>query len=150
VTYADPHVCFSASQSFIPLRVDFNKNKALVKRFGVKWTPSIVMTDSDGDEHHRFIGYLPPKEFTSQILLGAGKTEYDLDHPEAAMQRFQEILVRFPQTEAAPEAQYFVAVTKYGQSRDPRELKLGLEVLQRDYPQSEWTEKARVFALIPS
>jgi hypothetical protein len=28
-------------------------------------------------------------------------------------------------------------------------LKLGLEVLQRDYPNSEWTKKAQVYALIP-
>jgi hypothetical protein len=26
---------------------------------------------------------------------------------------------------------------------------LGLEVLQRDYPNSEWTKKAQVYALIP-
>jgi hypothetical protein len=28
-------------------------------------------------------------------------------------------------------------------------LKLGLEVLQREYPNSEWTKKAQVYALIP-
>jgi hypothetical protein len=28
-------------------------------------------------------------------------------------------------------------------------LKLGLDVLQRDYPGSEWTKKAQVYALIP-
>jgi hypothetical protein len=28
-------------------------------------------------------------------------------------------------------------------------LKLGLEVLQRDYPNSEWTKKAQVYSLIP-
>jgi hypothetical protein len=149
VTYVDSNVCFSVKNDFVPLQVDFNKNKALVKRFGIKWTPAIVITDSDGDEHHRFIGYLPPEDFESQIILGEGKAEYNLDYFEQAVQHFQEILVRFPKTEAAPEAQYFVAVTKYELSHDPKELKLGLESLQREYPQSDWTKKAQVYALIP-
>jgi len=42
-------------------------------------------------------------------------------------------------------------VIGYGRSasHDPKELKLGLEVLQRDYPNSEWTKKAQVYSLIP-
>jgi hypothetical protein len=40
-------------------------------------------------------------------------------------------------------------VAKYKASHNPKELKLGLEVLQKDYPNSEWTKKAQVYALIP-
>ena len=135
---------------FIPLQVDFNKNKALVKRFGIKWTPTIIILDADGDEHHRFIGFLQPEDFIGQITLGRGKAEFNLDNLEQAIQYFQEILVRYPKTDAAPEAQYWLGVAKYKASHDLKELKLGLEVLQRDYPQSEWTKKAQVYALIPS
>jgi tetratricopeptide (TPR) repeat protein len=136
-------------KNFIPLRVDFNKNKVLVKRFGIKWTPTIVILDSDGDEHHRFIGFMAPEDFVGQIILGRGKVEFDLDNFEQAIQCFQEVLVRSPKTDASPEAQYFLGVTKYKASHDPKELKLGLEALQRDYPNSEWTKKAQVYALIP-
>ena len=136
--------------SFIPLQIDFNKNKALVNRFGIKWTPTIVILDADGDEHHRFIGFLPPEDFIAQIIIGKGKADFNLDYLERAIQCFQEILVRYPKTDAAPEAQYFLGVSKYKASHDSNELKLGLEALQRDYPQSEWTKKAQVYALLPS
>ncbi len=136
-------------KDFVPIQVDFNKNKALVKRFGVKWTPTIIIFDADGSEHYRFIGFLPPEDFIAQLILGKGKVEFDLDHFERAIQCFQEILVRYPRVDAAPEAQYFLGVTKYKASRDPKELKRGLEVLQRDYPSSEWTKKAQVYSLIP-
>ena len=135
--------------NFIPLQIDFNKNKALVKRYAVKWTPTIIILNSDGEEHHRFVGYLPPEDFIAQIILGKGKVEFDLDRFEQAMQCFQEILVRFPKADAAPEAQYYLGVSKYKSSHDPKELKLGLEVLQRDYANSEWTKKAQVYSLIP-
>ena len=149
VTYPDSNVCASVENNFIPIQIDFNKNKALVKRYAVKWTPTIIILDSDGEDHHRFVGYLPPEDFIAQIILGKGKVEFDLDRFEQAIQCFQEILVRFPKADAAPEAQYYLGVAKYKASHDPKELKLGLEVLQRDYPNSEWTKKAQVYSLIP-
>jgi thioredoxin-related protein len=149
VTYPDPNVCFSVEKDFIPIQVDFNKNKALVKRFGVKWTPSIIILDGDGSEHHRFVGFLPPEDFIAQLILGKGKVEFNQDRFEQAMQCFQEVLVRYPKADAAPEAQYYLGVAKYKSSHNPKELKLGLEALQRDYPNSEWTKKAQPYSLIP-
>lgn len=136
-------------RNFIPLQIDFNKNKALVKRYSVKWTPTIIILDADGDEHHRFVGFLPPEDFIAQMTLGKGKLAFNLDNFDQAIQRFQEILVGYPKTDAAPEAQYYLGVSKYKASHDPKELKLGLEALQRNYPQSEWTKKAQVYSLIP-
>ena len=121
----------------------------MVNRFSVKWTPTMILLDSDGGEHHRFIGFFSPEDFIGQITLGRGKAEFNQDHFEQAIQCFQEVLVRYPKTDAAPEAQYLLGVAKYKASHDPKELKLGLEALQRDYPASEWTKRAQVYALIP-
>jgi tetratricopeptide (TPR) repeat protein len=121
----------------------------MVKRYGVKWTPTIIILDADGDEHHRFIGFLQPEDFIAQMTLGKGKLAFNLDSFDQAIQCFQEILVGYPKTDAAPEAQYYLGVSKYKASHDPKELKLGLEALQRNYPQSEWTKKAQVYSLIP-
>ena len=121
----------------------------MVKRYGVKWTPTIIILDAEGDEHHRFIGFLQPEDFIAQMTLGKGKLAFNLDNFDQAIQCFQEILVGYPKTDAAPEAQYYLGVSKYKASHDPKELKLGLEALQRNYPQSEWTKKAQVYSLIP-
>jgi tetratricopeptide (TPR) repeat protein len=121
----------------------------MVRRYSVKWTPTIIILDSDGEEHHRFIGYLPPEDFIAQMILGRGKLAFNLDNFGQAIQCFQEILVGYPKADAAPEAQYYLGVSKYKASHDPKELKLGWEALQRDYPNSEWTKKAQVYSLIP-
>ena len=121
----------------------------MVKRYSVKWTPTIIILDAEGDEHHRFIGFLQPEDFIAQMTLGKGKLAFNLDNFDQAIQCFQEILVGYPKTDAAPEAQYYLGVSKYKASHDPKELKLGLEALQRNYPQSEWTKKAQVYSLIP-
>jgi thioredoxin-related protein len=85
--------------SFVPLQIDFNKNKALVTRYAVKWTPTIIILDSDGEEHHRFVGFLPPEDFIAQIILGKGKVAFDHDNFEQAIQCFQEVLVRYPKAD---------------------------------------------------
>jgi outer membrane protein assembly factor BamD (BamD/ComL family) len=121
----------------------------MVKRYSVKWTPTIIILDAEGDEHHRFIGFLQPEDFIAQMTLGRGKLAFNLDNFDQAIQSFQEILVGYPKTDAAPEAQYYLGVSKYKASHDLKELKLGLEALQRNYPQSEWTKKAQVYSLIP-
>ena len=121
----------------------------MVSRFSVKWTPTVVVLDPNGDEHHRFIGFLPPEDFIGQLILGKGKTEFNLENFDEAIQCFQELLVRYPKTDAAPEAQYYLGVAKYKASHDPKELKSNLEILQREYPVSEWAKKAQVYALIP-
>ncbi len=121
----------------------------MVSRFNVKWTPTVIILDATGDEHHRFVGFLPAEDFISQLLLARGKAEFDLDEYEEAVQCFQEVLVRCPKTDAAPEARYYLGVAKYKASHDPKELKTNFEILQKDYPGSEWTKKAQVYALIP-
>ena len=82
-------------------------------------------------------------------MLGRAKSEFDLDHYGQAIQCFHEVLGRYPMTDAAPEAQYFLGVARYKASHDAKELKYGLEALQRDYPMSEWTKKAQVYGLTP-
>ena len=115
----------------------------------MKWTPTVIILDPNGDEHHRFVGFLPPDDFSGQIVLGKGKAGFNLDQFEQAIQCFQELLVLHPKGDAAPEAQYYLGVSKYKASHDSRELKVSLEILRRDYPGSEWAKKAQVYELIP-
>lgn len=115
----------------------------------MKWTPTVIILDANGDEHHRFVGFLPPDDFDGQMILGKGKAGFNLDQLEQAIQCFQELLVLHPKADAAPEARYYLGVAKYKASRDPKELKANLEILRRDYPGSEWTKKAQVYASIP-
>lgn len=148
VTYPNPNVCATVEDSFVPLQFEIS-NQEMVNRFSVKWTPTLIILDPDEHEHHRFTGYLPPEDFIAEIMLGTGKAEFDLDHFDQAIQCFQEIPSRYPKADAAPEAEYYLGVAKYKATHDPKELKKGLESLQRDYPNSEWAKKAQVYALIP-
>ncbi len=89
VTYPDDKVCASISENFIPVQMDFSKQEKEVKEFGVNWTPTIVFLDKDGKEHYRFTGFYGPDEYKAQLGLARGKTLFDLDQFDPAIQCFK-------------------------------------------------------------
>jgi len=114
----------------------------------LKWTPTFLVLDQDGREHHRVVGFLPPEDFVAQLQLGKAKLFYDQDRLEKATSEFQMVIDRFPKTAAAEEAIFLFGVANYKRAHQAGELKKAWERLSRDYPHSEWSRKARPYSAL--
>ena len=55
--YPDESVS-TAMKSVVPVRIDFDKSKALTRRYSVEGVPTLLLTDSYGNELFRFTGLL--------------------------------------------------------------------------------------------
>lgn len=119
--------------------------KELVKRYGVEWTPTFLITDPDGNEAYRFVGYLPKNDFIAQLTLGLGKYALKKEDYDQADRCFEKILKNDPQTEAAPEAAYYCGVAEYQKTKDPKKLKEAYEYLTKNYPDTDWAKKSVVW-----
>ena len=150
VTYSQDAVVDFLVENFIPVRsqCDFTHFTAMMKRYQVKWTPTFVILDPDGREHHRMVGFLPPEDLMAQLQLGKAKMTYDQDRLDRAASDFQVVIDRFPKTAAAEEASFLQGVCHYKHTHQAGELRKAWERLSRDYPQSEWTRKARVYSTL--
>jgi hypothetical protein len=150
VTYSQDAVRDFLVENFILVRsqCDFTYFTAMMKRYQVKWTPTFVILDPDGREHHRLVGFLPPEDFTAQLQLGKAKMHYDQDRLDKAALGFQLVIDRSPKTAAAEEATFLQGVSHYKRSHQAGELRKAWKRLSRDYPQSEWTRKARVYSTL--
>jgi len=150
VTYSQHAVRDFLVENCIPVRsqCDFTHFTAMMKRYQVKWTPTFVILDPDGREHHRMVGFLPPEDFMAQVQLGKAKLYYDQDRLDKAASEFQIVIERFPKTAAAEEAVFLLGVAGYKRSHQAGELRKAWEKLSRDYPQSEWTRKAKVYSTL--
>jgi outer membrane protein assembly factor BamD (BamD/ComL family) len=120
----------------------------LADEFKVKWTPTIVVLDSSGKEHHRTVGFFPPEEFIPSLLLGMGTIDFDTDQFNDAIIHFDRLLDEYPKSGAAPEAIYLRGVSRYKASHDPKPLKEAYEKLKAEYPASEWTQRAQPYSLL--
>ena len=120
----------------------------LATDFKVKWTPTVITLDEEGNEHHRTVGFLSPEEFIPSLTLGMGKAHFDREKFEGAMALFDRLLKDYPKSDAAPEAVYLRGVAQYKSSHNAKPLKEAYEKLQAEYPSSEWTKRAQPYSLL--
>ncbi len=146
VTYPDARVAEFVTSQMVPLQVP--ADSPLAGDFKVKWTPTIVVLDFYGKEHHRTVGFFPPEEFVPNLLLGMGKIDFDTDQFNDAILNLDQLLAKFPKCDAAPEAIYLRGVARYKSSHNAAPLKEAYERLKADYPTSEWTKRAEPYSLL--
>jgi hypothetical protein len=97
--------------------------------------------DENGKERHRIEGYLPKDEFAAQLLLGLARVAFMQKKWADAGKLYDEILQKYPNSEAAPEAVYWKAVSHYKGTNDHTVLGEVPKTLQQKYPDSVWAKK---------
>ena len=146
VTYPDEKVADFVMNRMVPIQVQ--SDSPLAAEFKITWTPTIIVLDYYGKEHHRTVGFFPPEEFIPSLLLGMGKIDFDTNQFNAAMTHFDTILAEYPKSSAAPEAIYLRGVSGYKASHDAAPLKEAYEKLKAEYPASEWVKRAQPYSLL--
>lgn len=148
--YPDTRVAEFIENNFVPVRVHAREQsdqfKQLGARYSALWTPTILFLDNNGDERHRIEGFLPVEDFLPQLLLGVGHTAFGEGNFADAQRRFSEVIERYPESDAAAEAQYWKGVSKYKASGDASALAATAHEFTKRYGDTQWAKKASVWA----
>jgi TolA-binding protein len=147
--YPDERVARFITETFIPARVHVKENAAEFQKFGERygatWTPTTLVLDENGVERHRIEGFLPIDDFLAQLTLGLGHSAFKREQWSEAERRFEEVVSRFPSSDAAPEAQYWAGVARYKESGRPETLRDTARAFASRYGDSTWAKKASVW-----
>jgi TolA-binding protein len=147
--YSDPKVIDFITRHFVPVRVHVKENgadfKRLGERFNAQWTPTTLVVDGSGTERYRIEGFLPVQDFLSQLALGMARAAFARNDYANAERLYREVVDRFPDSEAAPEAQYWTGVSKYRATNDPSALEATRDAFRQRYQNSAWAKKASVW-----
>lgn len=143
VTYPDSQVAEIVERATIPVQFDNTADSAqpTVQRYHHVWTPDLRILTEDAEDLYRWNGYLPPAEFAAQLLAGLAHAKLRLRAYDDAIALYEETVRRFPTALVAPEAQYFLAVSRYRKSGEGSDLLKGWHRLEGRYPKSEWVVK---------
>lgn len=114
-------------------------------RYGVLWTPTVLLLDSSGEERFRLEGYLPRDEFQAQVELGRARLAFVEKRWQAAEDIYDGVVRQWPQTLAAADAVYWHAVCYYKRTQDHTCLRTMAERLRQDYPASLAAKRAIAF-----
>ncbi len=147
VSYPNKSVTEFINTSVIPLRVR-SDTQPMASNFNLQWTPTLIILDKEGKEHHRTVGFIPAEELIPSLLLGITKVYFDLSAFKEALSNLEKILSDFPKSSAAPEAIYLKGVCLYKDTKNQKGLKEAYEQLQAKYPESEWTKRAYPYRLL--
>ncbi len=147
VTYPDDMVGEFIQRNLVAVRVPSDA-KPLSRQFNVVWTPTLVILDQDGKEHHRTTGFLPPAELIPSLLLGIGKLHFEQERFENAISLFDKLVAQYAGSHSAAEAVYYRAVSRYKATKKAEPLKEAYQQLQADYPSSEWAQRAAPYRLL--
>lgn len=102
--------------------------------------------DSNGEERWRIEGYLPKDEFRAQLEMGLARISFMDKHWADAGERYAQVIERYPETAAAPEAVYWRGISQYKKTNDHTVLGGVSAELGEKYPQSVWAKKASVWS----
>ena len=149
--YSDEKVQKFVEDKFVPLKSQcfWDKPTDLMKKFGIKWTPTFLVHDPEGNEHHRFVGYVPSDDLIAHLGLAKGKIYLDSDRLAEAITQFQTVIDHHPNAGATPEAIFLLGVASYKHTHDAKALRRVYDTLTAKYPQSEWARRADPYSAIP-
>lgn len=69
-THPDAKVAEALNTKFVPVRLEGRQHMDIVQKFGVTGAPTTLIFSPEGEERHRFAGYLPPPEYLEQLNKG--------------------------------------------------------------------------------
>lgn len=122
VTYPNERVAEFIKRHMVPIQV-LSDSQPLATKFNIQWTPTVIILDEEGKEHHRTIGFLSPEEFIPSLMLGIAKCHFDRERFGEAITMIDGILKDHPKSDAAPEAVYLRGVALHKSTHSPEPLK---------------------------
>ena len=147
--YSQPDIAQLISDRFIPVRAHVKEDAAEFQRLGAmfdaEWTPTTLVIDTTPKERHRIEGFLPKEDFSSQLELGLAKAAFSAGRFDESERLFEDVLRKYPATDAAPEAQYWAGVSRYKSSGNASDLVAIRERFRTNYADSTWAKKASVW-----
>ena len=147
VTYPNPDLVAAIRKYFAPVKI-LSENEALLKNFRVKWTPTLLVLDPGGQEHHRILGFMDSNELIPSLLLGISKCCFNTDQLEEAQNYLNNIIEKHAGSSAAPEGLFLKGICEFKQSHETSILKTTYEQLNKHYPSSPWTKRAFPYRLL--
>jgi TolA-binding protein len=141
VTYPHPLVIEYINKNFIPVQLNIQTSPDIKNTYRVLWAPTVIVLDSNGVDYHRFNGFLPPDEFIPQLEFGLAKMALEKQDLKTAREQFANVIVKYPESDIAPESQYWIGVIDFQLTNDVNAEIRAWKIILEKYPNSIWARK---------
>ncbi len=143
--YPTPEVTALIDEQFVPVRIHIKEQPRMWHRFGIRWTPTVMVLSPEGTEVRRVEGFLPADELRGQLMLGLGYAAANKKDWATAERWFAEA-ADARGTDAGPEGLYWRGVARYSATHDAKELAETHRAFTQRYQDTSWAKRASIWA----
>ncbi len=126
-------------------RIHIKEQPQMWKRFGVRWTPTVLVLAPDGTELRRIEGFLPADELLGNLEIAMGNWAVERKDWNDAETWFGHAVEQVPNTDVAAEGLYWRGVSRYSGSHDAAQLKETSREFKKRYQHTAWAKRASVW-----
>jgi tetratricopeptide (TPR) repeat protein len=144
VTYPDATVAELLNEKFIAVQVNIDKVPKLAEKFQAIWTPNLNIVNQKEKVLYHIEGWLSPSECAAMLTIAQGHYELHRKKFDQAASHFKAVFDRYPQSEVALEALYYLGDSRYLASHEVEHLIEGWRDCRRYYPSSAWARRSMV------
>ncbi|MBN1545454.1 MAG: thioredoxin family protein [Syntrophaceae bacterium] len=119
------------------------------KNYNVKFTPTCLLVNPEGNEEERTTGFLEEKGLMAFLLLGLSKSYYDMGLLEEGRECVEILTRDYPESAQAPEAFFLRGIYRYHADQNRDHFKEAFEILNDRYQDSIWMKRARLLYMYP-
>lgn len=145
-TFADPTIIEAINERFVPLELHLFHDRAVVRQWGLFWTPTVLFGDRSGKIRYESINYLPSAEFQDVLDIGEARVAMRWREFEDAIRLLKAVEERHPDGPLTAEAIYWRGMAEYfnEKSSSAASKRVWGELVEK-FPDSIWAKRQHFF-----
>lgn len=142
VTYSDQGAQHYIDEHFIPVQLNVKQEPAVMDRYNICWTPTLIVHDEEGREHRRSEGFFNPQMFCAEMALGRLKHKLNRGQFPDAKNMLEDVAKQTKgDREREPEMLFWSGVAFYRADHDTKQLLAKWNEVLDQFPDSDWAKR---------
>jgi thioredoxin-related protein len=141
-TFRDPEIIREVNERFVPIKLHLSNDRAVVREWGLLWTPTVLFADRSGKIRYESVNFLPPEQFIDVLDIGEARVAMRWRELETAIQLLKDVQERHPDGPLTAEAIYWRGMAEYFlEKNNPATSKRVWAEISERFPDSIWAKR---------
>lgn len=141
-TFADDAVVAAVNERFVPVSLHMFNDRAIVREWGLFWTPTVLFADRTGRIRYESINYVPAEVMLDVLYIGEARVAMRWREMDTAIARLRDVETRHPEGPLTAEAIYWRGMAEYFRDgNQPAVAKRVWAEIGERFPDSIWAKR---------
>ena len=141
-TFTDPAVAREIADRFIAVKLHLFQDRAVVRDWGLFWTPTVLFADRTGKIRYESVNYVPADVMLDILDIGEARVAMRWKEMDTAIARLLDVEQRHPDGPMTAEAIYWRGMAEYfREGNQPAIAKRVWAKITEEFPDSIWAKR---------